>query len=403
MSAPKSDIQGYLSLLAKHSDLIDQTYRSLTVRDDGTASAAIYELQNARILIFTGEGEYRLATGIKALLDDYTQKQRSFAAGQNISGEIDSLCESLAAYEKAVFAGSAEDRDRLLDDIHYSIGAIHDTVSQDLLRFQQATEINFSTEVSLAEKAQQNEYFLKQAKGLEEILRALTGKAIHMRFENDVLTDLRRLYRREVEDHIGAWSDTLVRTIDILQKYLYRHRQVTLATRRMRGLGSFLRKNSMQVVEDALQGSAGDLSILRHVGEDFPAPYPDFISPEGQDRLLPVVQRMQPAEQRVTEVRVSGKRARGGDIIEVPEQLSPEEEALSVFLEKAKTSDSWVSAEHAFHEMEEIELVDLLEEILNWAATVERATHQVRPVYRAGKRAREANAEIRDIEVCRVA
>jgi hypothetical protein len=404
VSKAVSEIPTYLRLLAKHGELIDEVYRARTVRGEGDNAFAISELQAARVLITTGEGEYRLETGIKLLLDKFTQRQRSFAVGQNISGEIESLRELLIAYDKAIFSGTAEDRDRLLDDIHHSIGAIYDTISNDLLRFQQATEVNFSTLISPREKAQQNEYFLRKAQELEKTLGSLMDESMNALFDSDVLLDVKTLFRREVESHVGEWSDRLLRTIDILQKYLYRHREVTEATRRLRSFGSFLKKNTIKVVEDVLEGGAGseDLVILRQVGGDVVPPYPDFISSDGKERLIPVVQKMEPLEVRDVKARKSGLRARDGDMIEVEEILSPEEEALSVFLAQVKSSGGWVSASVAVGIFPSLDLTDFLEEIINWSSSGEQENFQLHPIFTADRRKKEANVEMEDVEVCLV-
>ena len=178
------DIDRFLSLLGKYGALISDIYQSGSIEGTDEIRGALHELHNARAVTPCGAGHFRLSRPVKALLDDHTQRQRSFEIGDDIGAEIKRMRDLLDEYLRAANEGRQDDMDRLDNEVLESIYNIQDSVSSDLLRFRQITESSYSTVRDLSEKARQNVHYLKRAMALQDVLAALNSSDMHEAFSS---------------------------------------------------------------------------------------------------------------------------------------------------------------------------------------------------------------------------
>jgi len=396
------DIDRFLSLLGKYGALISDIYQSGSIEGTDEIRGALHELHNARAVTPCGAGHFRLSRPVKALLDDHTQRQRSFEIGDDIGAEIKRMRDLLDEYLRAANEGRQDDMDRLDNEVLESIYNIQDSVSSDLLRFRQITESSYSTVRDLSEKARQNVHYLKRAMALQDVLAALNSSDMHEAFSSALADELASVFHGEISARIGGWSALLLASIGIMKEFLFRYREITHETRRLRAFHRILKTRSLSDAEAALATVAWHPLLARPV-EAVEDPLPDFITDEGRDALAEVVRTFKPIEKKRADERKAGHRAVDDGPLEVEEEISPEEAALPVFLSEVDASEGWVSARAWLDPEGGIAPASFLEQVLVWwlsdrdcdrEATLKEAEHRC---------PRSGNLEIEDIVVCRAA
>jgi hypothetical protein len=397
-----SDIDRFLGVLARHGELISEIYQSSSIESTDEIRGALHELHNARAVTPCGAGHFRLSRPVKALLDDHTQRQRSFEIGDDIGAEIKRMRDLIDEYLRAANEGRHDDMVRLESEVLESIYNIQDSVSSDLLRFRQITESSYSTVHDLSEKARQNAHYLRRAMALQDVLAALNSRDMHEALSSALADDLASVFHEEISARIGAWSALLLASVGIMKEFLFRYREITRETRRLRAFHRILKSRSPADAETAMATAAWHPLLARPV-EAVEAPLPDFITGEGRDEFSDVVRTFKPIQQKRAEERKAGKRALDDGPLEVGEEISPEEAALSAFLSVVDASYGWVSARAWLDPAENIEPTSFLEQVLAWWLS-DRDCERDANLKEAGHRCpRSGNMEIEDIQVCRVA
>jgi hypothetical protein len=401
---PLSDISRYLTVLAKHGDILTDLYQSGRIEGNDAIMPALHELHNERVAIPCGAGQYRLNSPVKTFLDNYTQRPRSFEIGDDIGAEIKRMQDLLTEYLRAVNEGRSDDIDRLEDEVLGSIYNVQDSVSGDLTRFRQITENSYSTVRDQSEKARQNEHYLKRARVLQDVLNSLNGEAMHDEgaFGNPLAVELAHVFHGEVSNRIGEWSALLLSSIDIMKEFLFRYREITQETRRLRALNRFLKTKSPSDIESALE-LASDHLILRRPVDPVGLPMPDFVTNAGRDALADVVSTFKPIEQREVKERQAGTRIADDGPMEVEPVISLEEKALSVFLSDVDASDGVVSARDWLDPAQGIVPASFLEQVLIWSMSDRDCDREATYLEAINQNAISGNMLIEDIQVCRAA
>lgn len=258
--AEKSDlVVAYLAKLSKHKELIATAYHhgSVDASDVRDGGRALFELNQARVLVPYREGAYRLASSLSKHLDEILQIERLYsAAGADVAELAQRLPNIANLVANAVFDGRVDDVDRYIDEFDRAVFELSDSVTGALQSLRIQADNKFANVSSYAEKRRQNEFYLDRVERISEALGAIqSGDMIHSLESMPEGERLLDSYRSQIADHLAEWRAQLLDITAILREYLFRTRQIELIARRMRSFELFLRRTPSYVPLD-LEGTS---------------------------------------------------------------------------------------------------------------------------------------------------
>ena len=244
MPANTDGIVAYLHVLHNHRQLIAETYHrnSIALTDDN--QRAIRQLQQQRILFPYLQDEFRLAPSLSRHLDEVFQRQRNYAISSNFAEQFNRLLHLTDEYLKASHENRPEDRDNYEADFDAGVFELGESIASGLLLLRTLTDNRFANVSTLAEKQRQNEYYIKQAEKLSEVLISLQAEPLlELLGSSSLLTSLLTVYQHQLLAKLPEWRASLLDITTTLKNYLYRLRQIEPEAKRLRTFAHFLNRN----------------------------------------------------------------------------------------------------------------------------------------------------------------
>lgn len=346
VNAPTEGIVAYLAVLHKHRQVIADAYHHNTVTLKEENQRAIRELQQHRALIPYLQDEFRLSPSLSRHLDEVSQRQRNYAVSSNFSDQMRRLFYLTDEYLKASHENRTEDRDNYEADFDAGVFELGENIASNLLLLRTLTDNRFANVNTLAEKQRQNEYYIKQAEKLGEVMSALQTDAALLELLNSssLLTRLSTVYHHQLIAKLPEWRANLLDITSTLKNYLYRLRQIEPEARRLRTFAHFLNRNpgyTLPAVEDLPHLPAWAACI-----EDIQiSPHPDLSTHHTREALVEVAASLPPAPLHLVHERSTGNLLITDEppLVQVL-QARPVQQAFQQYLQAAQLAASPLSA-----------------------------------------------------------
>ncbi len=335
-----SDLAGHFQMLARHAALLERIYRDGGVATDEESWRALSELQAARLVI-EGDGEYRIASRFRAYLDDFFNRQRSYATATPLSVSIDALRRELADLHEAARRGDETGRYRSEGEAIDRIWQLREEIDEEVRVFDLITRNGYHNARSAEERVRRNAYYHKRAEELLMAIQALRGLELREVMAAPEMRDVRKAYRRQVLDRLEGWSTRLAGLIREMLDYLYRSREIAARTKRLRALLHAKRALPRALRRELIEGVPGPVSPI-------PMPLltrPDLFSEAVSAEAPRVMARLDGRDQLAARARLRAApppiRPEGPEAGAAPPEAHP---ALTRFLAHLDRSAGPVSA-----------------------------------------------------------
>lgn len=341
-------IIAYLNVLHNHRQLIAETYHSNTVCLTAENQRAIRQLQQQRILFPYLQDEFRLAPSLSRHLDEVFQRQRNYAISSNFAEQLNRLSHLTDEYLKASHENRPEDRDTYEADFDAGVFELGESIASSLLLLRTLTDNRFANVSTLAEKQRQNEYYIKQAEKLGEILVSLQAAGLQELLDSSsLLAPLLAVYQHQLLARLPEWQASLLDITTTLKNYLYRLRQIEPEARRLRNFAHFLNRNpdyQPPDVEDLPQ----QLPVWTQRFSGFAIKtHPDLSRNPVREALADIAQAIPAAQVKIIRERTAGQLLPGSEEKTVVVlQPKPVQIAFQLYLQAARESLQPLSALH---------------------------------------------------------
>ena len=233
----------YLGLLYNNRQLLADTYHKGTISLTEENRATIRKLQQQRVLLPYLQDQFRLAPSLNRHLDEVLQRQRNYAVSSNFADQTQRLVHLVDEYLKASYENRLDDRDTYEADFDAAVFELGENIVSSLLLLRTLTDNCFANVSTLAEKQRQNEYYIRQAEKLNEVLGALQAEEIVELFNTSLLSSLYSVYQYQLLHKLPEWRANLLDITTTLKNYLYRLRQIEPEAKRLRTFAHFLNRN----------------------------------------------------------------------------------------------------------------------------------------------------------------
>jgi hypothetical protein len=244
----------HLSELYKHRQLIAAAFNRGEVdhTDDPEGGRGLLKLNQARILIPSREGTYRLASSLAKHFEEALHVDRLYSmVGADVADLDRRLPEIADLVANAVFDGRLDDADRYSDEFDRAVFALSDSVTIALRFLRILADNSFADVPTYAEKRAQNEFYLERVGRISHALGAIQSSDLLHRLENIPEGDrMYDVYRSQIANHLPQWRAQLLDITGILRDYLYRTRQIELLAKRMRAFELHLKQTPSYVPQD---------------------------------------------------------------------------------------------------------------------------------------------------------
>ena len=401
MSIP-SDIHRFLSLLYRHSEIIEDVYHAGDVLRTEENGNAIDALHKERVLTPREEGKYGLTRSLRDVLDDLTQRQKRFAIKGNIGEEIDRLEKLLTELEAAAVEGRHEDVDRNIDDLVQSLYDVRELVDADILQFHQVMASKFSDVSSNDEKMRHNAHYLERADRLRKALNRLNRTDMHDRFNRKDISRAGYIYQSAISGRIGNWTQSLLEISAVFNNYMFLIRKIEQHTRKIRAFAKFLSEGG-EVDLDRVRQETPLCEFLTRKSAGGDKEWLDIYSERGQRTLAHFCEDLKPIEAPRMPERVAGERIVSAEEAQTEEEDAVEELALTYLLNHVDRSDSWVSVSTWCAQREDIGDKVFLEHVISWLTTQDAdLPYEVRFDLDMSVSDHLANQRLEDIRLCRI-
>jgi hypothetical protein len=405
MLSQSTDICEIFKTLARHSDILAQAYYGDGVQMDEETSESIDVLVTNGALSPYGNEGFMLSNDIRAFLDHSTHRRRGYGAGGDILGEIDRYSALLVDYESAISVMRTSDATTLRSEITRSIFAIREQINEEMDRFRHVVETRFSDVSTMAEKQNQNTYYLNRA---EKILVAVEHleKATRIEHYNELVREVEVETYREIGSRYQGWVASLSSIQERLREFLFQFRQIEEGTKKVYALTRFFADKSDDDIADMLTTIEHETDWTAQIEESAACPEPDIEDDETRLRLAQLFSEMKPRD----EVAVPAELAIGKPVdLEgsntVEDDIEEFEQALLDFLDHVDTARDSVSSLEWLKGEDRRLLIpeEWLEQVLTWAVGDRNCGRVIDIKERASKTPRCGNVEVGDVLVCRAA
>ena len=402
MSIP-SDIQRFLSLLARHGEVIEDVYHAREVLRTEENGNAIDALHKERVLTPHEEGKYGLTRSLRDVLDDLTQRQKRFAIKGNIGEEIDRLEKLLTELEAAAVEGRLADVDCNTDDLVQSLYDVRELVDADILQFHQVMDSRFSDVSSNDEKMRHNAHYLERADRLRKALNRLNRIDMHDRFNRRDISRAGHVYQSAISGRMGDWTQSLLDISAVFNNYMFSFRKIEQYARKIRAFAKFLSEGG-EVDLEYIRQEVPLCDFLMCKPEGGKKEWLDIYSDRGQRVLSHLCEDLKPIEERRMPERKAGQRIVPQEEAKTEEEDTVEELVLTYLLNHVDRVGTWVSVLTWCAQRDDIGDKAFLEHVMSWLTTENKdLSYEARYDLDTGVSDHMANQRLEDILLCRIA
>lgn len=405
MRSQSTDICEIFKTLAQHSEILAQAYYGDGVQMEEDTSDAIGVLVANGALSPYGEEGFMLSNDIRSYLDHSTHRRRGYGAGGDILGEIDRYSALLVDYESAVSVVRTSDATALRSEITRSIFAIREQINEEMERFRHVVETRFSEVSTMAEKQNQNTYYLNRA---EKILAAVEQleKATRVERYNELVRDVEVETYREIGSRYQGWVAALSSIQERLREFLFQFREIEEDTKKIYALTRFFADKSDEDIADMLTTIEEETDWTAQIEEVAVSPEPDIEDDETRVRLAQLFAEMKPKDEMSAPAELEiGKPVVLEGSNTIADDIPVSEQALLDFLDDVDAAGNAVSALAWLRGADQALLIpeEWLEQVLTWAVGDRACGRKFEVQSQAPKTPRCGNVEVEDVMVCRAA
>lgn len=395
----KAPISKFLSLLSRHSDLIEQVYHEDFLVANEELDSTVRLLHQERILYLREDDEFGLASSVRDMLDEYTQRVNRYEAGGNVVAEIERLDKLLDELELSIGKSEYERLSRLRDDVVNAVYDVREVIEREVLKLDRIMESEFSDVKDVEEKARHNAYYNKKANALLaafEMLWPLTD-----RFSRIVYGDVGRVYTRAIIARTGDWMARLQKQNQVFERFMFKFREIEQKTKRLRLFSDFLNDGGDSKLHEVLEISNRVPALMRVL--DKPRlPFPNIYADDVKEVLSTVVADFKPIEKREERKKKVGVRRKDDGVFSEELQLSVQEKLIEKLITDVDKSSDWVSAGNwARTQDDAVDVPLFLEYILVWEEIGSEGLYEVEPIMAPGEIARSSTRIVEDVRLCR--
>lgn len=336
-----SDLAGHFQTLARHAGLIERIYRDGGIATDEESWRALADLQSARLVI-EGDGEYRIASRFRSYLDEFFNRQRSYATATPLAVSIDALRQELADLHEAARRGDETGRYRSEGEAIDRIWQLREEIDEEVRVFDLATRNGYHNARSAEERVRRNAYYHKRAEDLLGAIQALRGLDLREIMATPEMRDVRKAYRKQIIDRLEGWSTRLAGLIREMLDYLYRSREIAARTKRLRALLHAKRALPRARRRELLEGMPGQVSPIPMPILTRPDLFSDAVAAEAP-RIMARLDGRAPLSERAR-LRMAPPPLRSIDPEEAPLEVAEQPRLLLDFLSYLEEARGPVSA-----------------------------------------------------------
>lgn len=326
-----------LASLSASSTTVATAYYQGRVYKTEENAREIERLRHLRLLSPDIRDAFQLRGSFRTFLNSALNTERLFSMGADIGGQFEQLDKLVSEHSIAFQEGRDADCERYEVEVRETIGAISDSIEDELITLQAQASTRFAAVSTVAEKRRQNEHYLKRTQRIVDILENLHYSDLEDQLEGH--EDLHLSYRSLLTERMPAFRQSFLSIMEVLQKYLYEFRQVEQRAKLLRSFNLLFTRNPSWTPKDwdevtdpaEWMRCAAPIKIQTHPDIDASGTDDYFVEIAG------TISETSPLKNRTTRAQGYVEEESGNEEVSMPE--SPLRVAISTYYEEASQSD----------------------------------------------------------------
>lgn len=237
----KQDVVLLIEALHKHREIISDAFHQGRVYRTEENNANLERLHHLRILTPDIHDSFQLRASLRDFLRRTLSTDCLFAVGQNFGDLFRRLSYLVDAYTKQKQTGDDYDTQRYEDEICEMNSDIADHIRDEITGLQTLVTTRFGTISGVAEKRQQNEYYLTRARSIAELLQAFHFSDLAEQMAGHL--EISHSFRRHLVDQMPIFLTSLSAICHTLSQYLFEFRTIEKRSQLIRTLSHHMHKN----------------------------------------------------------------------------------------------------------------------------------------------------------------
>lgn len=236
-------VPGHLRQLNASSALLAEVYSNNSISITPDNKREINGLIQAGVLM-DADDAYKITRHLKRHLDAIMRRKRTYAVGENVRAQIESLNSLAVMCEQYARQGMIENQSDHANEFEDIVFEIYQDIDATLSHLRALVDSEFGDVAGFSDKSRQNDHYLKRIEEAADTFALLEEAEVAQTLRgNPILEVQSRVYRRQLISRLPAWRSAFLDIANVLRQHVHALRRVEPKARMLRRLAFHLQRD----------------------------------------------------------------------------------------------------------------------------------------------------------------